>query len=175
MVGVLMALITVMASESDHRKWLRENSNAAELMKHFFGADGLPISVYRVTIGIEETRAVAAHYLTLAATRQSIKMVSALRIETKDYEDMGITIQETLGATEVAAIDAVHCDLVGDQNAFEAMTQRLLDAIRRGEDRVRLVWEVQLKHQVQEFLTLSNDEMNDHARLACRKLLGSSR
>jgi hypothetical protein len=63
MVGVLMALIRVMASESDHRKWLRENSNAAELMKHFFGADGLPISVYRVTVGIEETRAVAAHSL----------------------------------------------------------------------------------------------------------------
>jgi hypothetical protein len=62
-------------------------------MKHFFGSDGAPISVYRVTIGIEETKAVAAHYLTLAATRQSIKMVSALRIETKDYEDMGITLQ----------------------------------------------------------------------------------
>jgi hypothetical protein len=169
-----MALIRVMASESDHRKWLRENSSAAELMKHFFGLDGAPISVYRVTIDIEETKAVAAHYLTLAATRQSIKMVSVLRIETRDYEDMGITVQETPGATEVAVIDAVHRDLVGDQVTFEAMTQRLLDAIRRGEDRVRLVWEVQLKHQGQEFLTLSIDEMNDRARLACRKLLGSS-
>jgi hypothetical protein len=49
---------------------------------------------------------------------------------------------ETPGATEVAAIDAVHRDLVGDQVTFEAMTQRLLDAIRRGEDRVCLVWEV---------------------------------
>jgi hypothetical protein len=169
-----MVLIRVMASESDHRKWLRENSNAAELMKHFFGSDGSPISVYRVTIGIEETKAVAAHYLTLAATRQSVKMVSALRIETKDYEDMGITVQETPGATEVAAIDAVHYDLVGNQITFEAMTQRLLEAIRRGEDRARLVWEVQLKHQLQEFLTLSIDEMSDRARLACRRLLGNS-
>jgi hypothetical protein len=90
-----MALIRVMASDSDHRKWLRENSNAAELMKHFFGSDGSPISVYRVSVDIEETKAVAAHYLTLATARQSIKMVSALRIEPRDYDDMGIPVQET--------------------------------------------------------------------------------
>jgi hypothetical protein len=168
-----MALIRVMASDSDHRKWLRENANAAELMKHFLGSDGSPISVYRVGVDIEETKAVAAHYLTFR-DRQSIKMVSALRIEPRDYEDMGIPVQGTPGNTGVAAIDAAHRDLIGDQGKFETMTQHLLNVIRRGEDRIRMVWELQLKYQVQEFLMLSSDDVSDRAKMACRKLLGCS-
>jgi len=30
-------------------------------MRHIFGTDALPISVYRVNAGIEEAKAVAAH------------------------------------------------------------------------------------------------------------------
>jgi hypothetical protein len=58
-------MIRVMVGESDHRKWTRESSIAPELMRHIFGADALPISVYRVNAGIEEAKAVAAHYLPL--------------------------------------------------------------------------------------------------------------
>jgi hypothetical protein len=39
---------------------------------------------------------------------------------------------------------------------------------------VRIVGEIQLKHQVQEFLTLNDDAVNDRARRYCRKLLGCS-
>jgi hypothetical protein len=54
------------------------------------------------------------------------------------------------------------------------LTQRLLNAIRRGEDRVRIVGELQLEHQVQEFLMPGRDGVNDRARRYCRKLLGCS-
>jgi hypothetical protein len=167
-----MAMIRVMVGESDHRKWTRENSTASELMRHIFGTDALPISVYRVNAGIEEARAVAAHYLTLA--RQSFKSVSALRIELQDHTGLEIAIRETPGDTGIAEIDAKHCELTGGQEGFAGLTQRLLDAIRRGEDRVRIIGEIQLKHQVQEFLTLGGDAVNDRARRYCRKLLGCS-
>jgi hypothetical protein len=167
-----MAMIRVMVGESDHRKWTRESSTAPELMKHIFGTDALPISVYRVNAGIEEAKAVAAHYLTLA--RQSFKSVSALRIELQDLTGLEIAVRETPGDTGIAEIDAKHCELMGGQEGFAGLTQRLLVAIRRGEDRVRIVGEIQLKHQVQEFLTLSDDVVNDRARRYCRKLLGCS-
>jgi hypothetical protein len=141
-------------------------------MRHIFGTDALPISVYRVNAGIEEAKAVAAHYLTLA--RQSFKSVSALRIELQDLTDLEIAVRETPGDTRIAEIDAKHCELMGGQEGFAGLTQRLLVAIRRGEDRVRIVGEIQLKHQVQEFLTLSGDAVNDRARRYCRKLLGCS-
>ena len=165
-------MIRVMVGESDPRKWTRESSTAPELMRHIFGADALPISVYRVNVGIEEAKAVAAHYLTLA--RQSFKSVSALRIELQDLTGLEIAVKETPGDTGVAEIDAKHCELMGDQEVFTGLTQRLRDAIRHGEDRVRMVGEIQLKHQVQEFLTLSGDAVNDRARRYCRKLLECS-
>jgi hypothetical protein len=167
-----MELIRVMVGESDHRKWTRENSTAPELMKHIFGTDDLPISVYSVNAGIEEAKTVAAHYLTLA--RQSFKSVSALRIEPQDLAGLQIAVRETPGDTGIAEVDAKHRELMGDQEVFAGLTQRLHDAIRHGEDRVRMVGEIQLKHQVQEFLTLSGDAVNDRARRYCRKLLGCS-
>jgi hypothetical protein len=165
-----MALIRVMVGASDHRKWFREDWPASRLMAHFFGVDGSPVSVYEVTPGIEETKAVAGHYLTLA--RQHIEIVSALRIEPEDFDGLEMVIEGTPGDTGIGGVDVIHRDLIGDRVKFETMTQRLLDAIRRGEDRVRIVGELQLKHQLQEFLRLGNDGMNDRARRACRKLLG---
>jgi hypothetical protein len=106
-----MALIRVMVGENDHRKWARENSTAPELMKHIFGTDGLPISVYSVNAGIEEAKAVAAHYLTLA--RQSFKSVSALRIEPQDLAGLEIAVRETPGDTGIAEVDAKHRELMG--------------------------------------------------------------
>jgi hypothetical protein len=167
-----MALIRVMVGESDHRRWMRENSTATELMRHIFGTDSLPISVYNITPGIEEARAIAAHYLTLA--RQSFKSVSALRIEPRDLDGLAIIIQETVGDTGIAEIDAAHCELIGTIEGFADLTQRLLNAIRSGEDRVRILGELQLKHQVQEFLTAGSDIVNDRARRYCRKLLRCS-
>lgn len=167
-----MAMIRVMVGESDHRRWTRDNLIASELMRHIFGTDALTISVYRVNAGIEEAKAVAAHYLTLA--RQSFKSVSALRIELQDLTGLEIAVREAPGDTGIAEIDARHCELLGGQEGFAGLTQRLLVAIRRGEDRVRIVGEIQLKHQVQEFLTLSGEAVNDRARRHCRKLLGCS-
>lgn len=167
-----MAMIRVMVGESDHRRWTRENLIASELMRHIFGTDALTISVYRVNAGIEEAKAVAAHYLTLA--RQSFKSVSALRIELQDLTGLEIAVREAPGDTGIAEIDARHCELLRGQEGFAGLTQRLLVAIRRGEDRVRIVGEIQLKHQVQEFLTLSGEAVNDRARRHCRKLLGCS-
>jgi hypothetical protein len=151
---------------------MRENAAAPELMQHIFGTDGLPISVYSVTAGIEEARAITAHYLTLA--RQSFKTVSALRIEPQDLDGLAIITQETAGDTGIADVDAAHRELIGGNEEVVDLTQRLLNAIRRGEDRVRIVGELQLKHQVQEFLTLGMDVVNDRARRYCRKLLGCS-
>lgn len=167
-----MALIRVMADSADHRKWLRGDWTASQLMKRFFGTDGSPISVYEVTPGIEETIAVAAHYLTL--NRKDFDPVSALRIELDDLNGLEIAVDETPGDTGIADIDVKHRDLIGDMIKVETMTQRLSDAIRRGEDRVRIVGELQLKQQVQGFLTLGLDLMNDRARRHCRKLLGCS-
>jgi hypothetical protein len=113
--------------------------------------------------------------LTLA--RQSFKTVSALRIEPQDLDGLAIIIQgpqETAGDTGIVEVDAAHRELIGGNEEVVDLTQRLLNAIRCGEDRVRIVGELQLKHQVQEFLTLGMDVVNNRARRYCRKLLGCS-
>lgn len=113
-----MAMIRVMVGESDHRRWTRDNLIASELMRHIFGTDALTISVYRVNAGIEEAKAVAAHYLTLA--RQSFKSVSALRIELQDLTGLEIAVREAPGDTGIAKIDARHCELWGARKGSRA-------------------------------------------------------
>src|SRR6266540_2921886 len=112
-----MALIRVMCDSADHNRWFR-GEPAAELMKHLFkkelertgGDQAMRISVYYVLEPLEETRAVAAHYLTLK--RQSFNTVSALHIEPHEASDLEITIEETTGDTDIADIDATHRNLI---------------------------------------------------------------
>ncbi len=77
-MDVRLVLIRAMSNRNDHTKWLRPAQPIADLMKNPFGYAGEPISVYRVAVGSEETRAIAAHYLTL--NRSSYDTVWALRI-----------------------------------------------------------------------------------------------
>jgi hypothetical protein len=66
-----MALIRVMCDSADHNRWFR-GEMPAELMKHIFkkelqhtgGNEAINISGYHTLAPLEETRAVAAHYLT---------------------------------------------------------------------------------------------------------------
>jgi hypothetical protein len=105
--------------------------------------------------------------LRVTLNRKDFDPVSALRIELDDLNGLEIAVDETPGDTGIADIDVKHRDLIGDMIKVETMTQRLSDAIRRGEDRVRIVGELQLKQQVQGFLTLGVDLMNDRARRYC--------
>src|SRR5712691_4333534 len=126
-MDVRMVLIRVMSNRNDHTKWLRPEQPVADLMKNPFGSAGEPISVYRVVVGSEETRAIAAHYLTL--NRPSYQTVWALRIELQDLNNIGMSIRETRGDTGVADIDTRHHDIIGDQGTFELLTTHLYDRI----------------------------------------------
>src|SRR2546422_10363871 len=115
-MDVRMVLIRVMSNRNDHTKWLRPEQSVADLMKNPFGYAGEPISVYNVVVGSEETRAIAAHYLTL--NRTYYDTVWALRIEPQDLDHVGMRIEPTPGNTGVADIDAKHRDIIGDQEMF---------------------------------------------------------
>lgn len=173
-LGVLMALIRVMIRATDYRKWLRLNATPADLMKDPFGYDGQRISVYNVTAGVEEAEAVAAHYLTMVPSRLSLEIVSALRIEAQDLEDVEMVVDKTEGDTGITRVDTAHRDLIGDRDAFEALTQRIHAAIRRGEDRLRVVGPIQIKHQIEAFLGRNSDGVNDRGRDRGRMLLERS-
>lgn len=160
-----MVFIRVMAETSAHNLWLKPEQTITDLMRKPFGFAGEPISVYRVEVGSEETRAIAAHYLTL--NRSSYQTVWALRIELQDLNTIGISIRETPGDTGVADIDTKHCDLIGDQGMFELLTRHLYDRIRHGEDRLRVVGAIQLKHQIQDFLNADSGRVRDEARARC--------
>jgi hypothetical protein len=73
-----MALIRVLASRSNYRKWLEKNLAPAERMQDAFGFDNKPVSVYSVTVGIDEAKAIAAHYLTLKGTISTLFGLYAL-------------------------------------------------------------------------------------------------
>ena len=104
-MGVLMALIRVVPKSNLHNSWLAEKrSTPQELMKEPFGYDGIPISVFNVTRGIEETKAVAAHYLTMFPSRPHPQNVWILRIELHDLLALDIEVQETTGETRVSKI-----------------------------------------------------------------------
>ncbi len=167
-MDVRMVLIRVMSNRNDHTKWLRPEQPVADLMKNPFGYAGEPISVYRVGVGSEETRAIAAHYLTL--NRSSYDTVWALRIELQDLDHIGMSIQETPGNTGVSDIDAQHRDLIGGQGKFELLTEHLYDRIRHGEDRLRVVGHIQLKHQIQDFLNAESSILSEEARTRCLRL-----
>lgn len=163
-----MVLIRVMSNRNDHNKWLKPEQSITELMKNPFGYAGEPISVYQVEVGRQETRAIAAHYLTL--NRSSYDTVWALRIERQDLAHIGMTIQETPGNTGVADIDAQHRDLIGDQRQFELLTAHLYTSICHGEDRLRVVGAMQLKHQIQNLLHAESGILNTDARTRCLRL-----
>ena len=78
--------------------------------------------------------------------------------------------QETPGSTGVSDIDAQHRDLIGDQGKFELLTGHLYDRIRHGEDRLRVVGPLQLKHQIQDFLNAESGILNEDARTRCLRL-----
>ena len=167
-VDVRMVLIRVMSNRNDHTKWLKPEQPVADLMKNPFGYAGEPISVYQVEVGSEETRAVAAHYLTL--NRSSYDTVWALRIELQDLDHIGMSIQETPGNTGVSDIDATHRDLLGEPRKFEHLTEHLYNRIRYGEDRLRVVGHIQLKHQIQDFLNAESGMVSEDARARCLRL-----
>lgn len=167
-VDVRMVLIRVMSNRNDHTKWLKPEQSVADLMKNPFGYAGEPISVYQVGVGSEETRAVAAHYLTL--NRPSYDTIWALRIELQDLEHIGMSIQATPGNTGVSDIDTRHRDLLGEQGKFALLTEHLYNRIRHGEDRLRVVGHVQLKHQIQDFLNAESGMVSEDARARCLRL-----
>ena len=164
-----MVLIRVMATERGHQKWLALESTILNLMEGPFGYDGRPISVYSTIIGSEETRAIAAHYLTLS--RSTYHTVWALRIEQSDLDNIGMRIRETPGDTGVFDIDTKHRDIIGDRETFELLTAHLYDRIRHGEDRLRVVGPIQLKHQIQDFLNADSGIVSEGASARCRQLL----
>jgi hypothetical protein len=167
-MDIRMVFIRVMAEISAHNIWLKPEQTITDLMRKPFGFAGEPISVYRVVVGSEETRAIAAHYLTL--NRSSCQTVWALRIELQDLNTIGMSIRETPGDTGVADIDTQHHDLVGDQGMFELLTRHLYDRIRHGEDRLRVVGTIQLVHQIQGFLNAASDIVSEEARARCLRL-----
>ena len=161
--------IRVMSEPSAHTIWLKPEQTIPELMKKPFGYASDPISVYRVVVGSEETRAIAAHYLTL--NRNSYQTVWALRIESQDLDHIGMSIRESPGNTGISDIDAKHCDIIGVQREFELLTQHIYDRIRHGEDRLRVVGHIQLKHQIQDFLNAGSGIVSEDARVRCLRLL----
>jgi hypothetical protein len=167
-MDVPAVLIRVMSKRNDHTKWLKPEQAITDLVKDPFGYAGEPISVYRVMVGSEETRAVAAHYLTL--NRSYYDTVWALRIESQDVDHIGMSIRETPGNTGIADIDAKHRDIIGDQRAFELLTEHLYDRIHHGEDRLRVVGTIQLVHQIQGFLNAASDIVSEEARARCLRL-----
>lgn len=171
-MGMLMALVRVVPKHNLHNSWLAEPPRSPhDLMKDPFGYDGQPISisVFEVAPGIEETKAVAAHYLTLKRNR--FEKVWALRIEAHELDTLNIQLNHNTGGTGIADIDDKHCELIGNKQQFEDLTKCLHNAIRIGEDRLKVVGEIQIKYQVEQFMLLKNDRINDVAKNQCQKIL----
>jgi hypothetical protein len=165
-----MALVRVVSKNNLHNSWLVEPPKSPHnLIKDPFGYDGQPISVFEVAPGIEETKAVAAHYLTLRRNR--FEAVWALRIEAHELDTLNIQLNRNTGDTGFADIDDKHCDLIGDKQKFEDLTKCLHNAIRIGEDRLKVVGPIQIKYQVEQFMLLKNDRINDVAKGQCQKIL----
>jgi hypothetical protein len=64
----------------------------------------------------------------------------------------------------VEAVDARHLDLHGTAEQFQTLTRLILDAQRRGDDRVRTVESEQLVHQIGEMVTLPAGAIDASAR-----------
>jgi hypothetical protein len=170
-----MAFIRVMcgSGNSDYNKWVMGDHTANQLMHYIIGDDFSP-SVYQVETEIEEARAMAAHYLLLTA-RPALTTISALRIKHHEITDLQIEIERQEGTTHIRDIDAKHYNLHGTRAKFEALFRTLYEAVRRGEDRVRVLGKSQLTYQLQEFLKLNSDSIDEPTKRRCERLLGATR
>lgn len=165
-----MVLIRVLIKLSSYKQWFKEDIEPEERIKDTFGFDESPVSVYKVLKGIDETRACAAHYLTYK--RNHITNIYVLRMESNELHDHGITVNKTDGETGVAEIDAKHHDLIGTKRQFEDLAQHLHEAIRHGEDRLRTLESIQIRHQMLQFLHDKNATISKQANKYCLKALG---
>jgi hypothetical protein len=164
-----MALVRGRPTERGYSLWMEETPSILELMKAPFDLEKGPISVFEVTRGTDEAKALAAYYLAL--NRPFIKPIWAIRIESQDLENIGIVVEESPGDTGVKAIDAKHRDLQGNGEAFAALTERIYNALRQGDDRIRLLGKMQITYQLQEFLHLSSDGITDEAKVRAQQAL----
>lgn len=159
-------LIRVIDKSGD--EWRRIDGDPEKLAGRDFtkSAEDL-VSCFRASSPVEEVTAVAAR--ELARGRLS-KKLCVLRFSQNDVEASGLSLQCNEGNTGFALVDREHRDLVGDPTAFVELVERILEAQREGEDRVRMLTKPQLLFRVR-CLAESGVEASDKARKHLRKVL----
>jgi Protein of unknown function (DUF2934) len=149
--------------------WFDASADPAVLARKHFDAEDTSQSVFEVAQGGEEARAMTAQYLP--RKQNSIQTLFALRIERGDLTGLPIRVAPELGDTGVSVVDSQHLNLVGEHAVFVSLVERLLFALRRGDDRIRRIEKSQVEYQLRQFLTGGGAELSDQARGLCRRLL----
>lgn len=143
--------------------WRNGDSEGQDLAAtHFVRSDTPePVSVYFVSTPYEEAGIIAA----LQANRGNSAIAFGLRIFEKDLEGLEIAVDDKEpGTLGVAKIDALHRNLVGHYQAFQALTARILSDQLSGGNRVREVRKLACEYQCREFLKGAVNEVSNRMR-----------
>jgi len=136
-------------STSTASKWIVENPDVrsvADLTFDLNKAANNP-SLYRAFTEIAEVRVASAHHL--AGLDSSLDQKCVLRLDHSDIQAAELRVDEGhLGQTGVISIDFAHCEIPRDPDKVRALVARVLDRLRKGEDRIRRIPILQLKYQL---------------------------
>jgi hypothetical protein len=132
------------------KEWREASGEANKLTEDRFSKDpAQAVSTFIANDTVQEFENISA----LETKRPGQSFGLAVRIKREEIEEMGIRMDSTnTGTTGVPTVDARHIDLFGEPASFLKLTQHLLDRIKRGEDRLRLVHKTLLKSQWNNFL-----------------------
>ena len=148
-------------------KWFADPPDLEALARVAFDLEDTAHSVYRVWSSAQEALAVAAHSLTFK--RSNIQPAWSLRIHRTDLESLDCGVEQVPGETGVLFADTLHRDLRLPNNGPQEVVKRILGALRDGEDRIRKVDDLPIRHLMSGFM--SEPTTSQEATQACKKAL----
>jgi len=155
-------------------KWVERNPPIDSVADLTFGSSKAANnpSLYRAFTEIEEVRVTSAHLL---AGLDSLEAKCVLRLDDSDIQASGLRVDEAhLGKTGIISIDFAHCEIPWKRDKVRALVARIVDRLRRGEDRIRRIGPLQLEHQLKSFHGLPPAELTPYGKRRCCELLKTS-
>lgn len=131
-------------TDSGFSTWTETPPNFTQLATDFLCRQQTNCSVYALENYDEEGLIVAAHAITLM--RSNIQEAKVLRIAATDITRSGLTVRKTVGETGVKYFDNLHWEIVGNEPAFDRLTQTMHLSILQGKDRHRKITKDLCKH-----------------------------
>jgi hypothetical protein len=167
-----MHYVRVFPQQSDFQNWSVDNPKLPRLLKCFEiernAPNPKPPSIFAAHDSREELEAVAALFQNDPGTPEKR---FAVRITQADCDTAGVTINTMPGNTGIIFVDRRHSDLCGSPTQYRNLIRTIVEAIWRGEDRLRVFTPQQILGQIAIFSKIGQPFVEPEAQKRCEDML----